>query len=50
MEALQFKGALVTLLVVATPNLEFMSIYPLVEYIRSPSTMMCHGILGLSWY
>ncbi|KAJ5556520.1 hypothetical protein N7494_000435 [Penicillium frequentans] len=38
METLQFKDALITLLVAASPNLESMSMYPLVDYIRSPST------------
>ncbi|KAF7529233.1 hypothetical protein PCG10_007943 [Penicillium crustosum] len=37
-EALQFKDALITLLVAAAPNLESISMYPLLEYIRSPST------------
>ncbi|KGO70725.1 hypothetical protein PEX1_057470 [Penicillium expansum] len=36
-EALQFKDALITLLVAAAPNLEFISMYPLLEYIRSSS-------------
>lgn len=38
METLQFKDALITLLVAVSPNLESMSMYPLLEYIRSPST------------
>ncbi|KAJ6035183.1 uncharacterized protein N7446_009942 [Penicillium canescens] len=36
-EALQFKDAFITLLVAAAPNLEFISMHPLLEYIRSSS-------------
>jgi hypothetical protein len=36
-QAIQFKDALITLLVAAAPNLEFISMYPLLEYIQSSS-------------